>query len=513
MKPSIARRTVLTASAAVAVTSLLSPLAVQAQALKAGRLRVAILADIVNYDPAQFSSQNFPLIKNLYDSLIEYTPEGQAIPSLASAWSVGAGNNSVTLTLRRDVSFHSGAPMNAEAVASTLKKAADPKLGKNLFSSMEAVKDWTVVDPFTIRLNFKGPVPDKQITDLLQFISPIDPAGIDTVETKPAGTGAFMLAERVLGQRVRMVANPKYWRPEKTLLSEVVLTFFGDNDAATAALESGAVDMIFGGDSRAALRLRSAGYQLVQGPGPLIQVLRINTTQGPFRNEKFRQAFNHLMDRRAILQVGYAGLGEVTALPWVPASPAADRSYDTKYAFDLEKGRALLKESGLSQAEMSGWKLLVNGGDQSLIAISQVVQSTLGKVGINIELEVMGTPEFTTALLAGKFSAAFGGVGNIQKFPTRVTTNSIYRTAKNPVLGDPHPHPAYVAAIDRVNKTFGTGAEVKAAYDNLNKALVESAFAIPTNSYDIGLIVAAKNVGGITREIDNMPVFRTIGFR
>ena len=513
MKPSIARRTVLTASAAVAVTSLLSPLSVQAQALKGGRLRVAILADIVNYDPAQFSSQNFPLIKNLYDSLIEYTPEGQAIPSLASAWSVGAGNNSVTLTLRRDVSFHSGAPMNAEAVASTLKKAADPKLGKNLFSSMEAVKDWTVVDPFTIRLNFKGPVPDKQITDLLQFISPIDPAGIDTVETKPAGTGAFMLAERVLGQRVRMVANPKYWRPEKTLLSEVVLTFFGDNDAATAALESGAVDMIFGGDSRAALRLRSAGYQLVQGPGPLIQVLRINTTQGPFRNEKFRQAFNHLMDRRAILQVGYAGLGEVTALPWVPASPAADRSYDTKYAFDLEKGRALLKESGLSQAEMSGWKLLVNGGDQSLIAISQVVQSTLGKVGINIELEVMGTPEFTTALLAGKFSAAFGGVGNIQKFPTRVTTNSIYRTAKNPVLGDPHPHPAYVAAIDRVNKTFGTGAEVKAAYDNLNKALVESAFAIPTNSYDIGLIVAAKNVGGITREIDNMPVFRTIGFR
>ena len=513
MKPSIARRTVLTASAAVAVTSLLSPLAVQAQALKAGRLRVAILADIVNYDPAQFSSQNFPLIKNLYDSLIEYTPEGQAIPSLASAWSVGAGNNSVTLTLRRDVSFHSGAPMNAEAVASTLKKAADPKLGKNLFSSMEAVKDWTVVDPFTIRLNFKGPVPDKQITDLLQFISPIDPAGIDTVETKPAGTGAFMLAERVLGQRVRMVANPKYWRPEKTLLSEVVLTFFGDNDAATAALESGAVDMIFGGDSRAALRLRSAGYQLVQGPGPLIQVLRINTTQGPFRNEKFRQAFNHLMDRRAILQVGYAGLGEVTALPWVPASPAADRSYDTKYAFDLEKGRALLKESGLSQAEMSGWKLLVNGGDQSLIAISQVVQSTLGKVGINIELEVMGTPEFTTALLAGKFSAAFGGVGNIQKFPTRVTTNSIYRTSRNPFLGDPHPHPAYVAAIDRVNKTFGTGAEVKAAYDNLNKALVESAFAIPTNSYDIGLIVAAKNVGGITREIDNMPVFRTIGFR
>ncbi len=350
----------------------------QAQALKPGKLRVAVLADIANFDPAQFSSVNFPLIKNLYDSLIEYTAEGQAIPSLASAWQIGAGNNAVTLTLRRDVTFHSGAPFNADAVAATLKKSADPKTGKNVYPTMSVVRDWTVVDPYTIRLNFKSPVPDKQITDLLQFLSPIDPAGIETVETKPAGTGAYMLAERVLGQRVRMVVNPKYWRPEKPLIDEVTLTVFSDNDAASAALESGTVDIVYGGNSRA-LRLRNAGNQLIQGPGPLVQVFRINSTQGPFRNDKFRQAFNHLMDRAAILQVGYAGLGQVTALPWAPASPAVDKSYDSQYAFDLDKGRALLKASGLSEAEMNNWKMLVNGGDQASLAISQVVQSALAK--------------------------------------------------------------------------------------------------------------------------------------
>ncbi len=512
MQTTLHRRTVLAASIALGATALVSPLA-QAQALKGGKLRVAILADVVNFDPAQFSAQNFPLIKSLYDSLIEYTPEGQAIPSLASAWTVDAGNNSVTLTLRRDVSFHSGAPLNAEAVSATLKKAADPKLGKNLFATMATVKDWTVVDPYTIRLNFSSPMPDKQITDLLQFISPIDPAGIADVEAKPAGTGPYILAERVLGQRVRLVVNPKYWRAEKPILNEVELTFFSDNQAADAALESGGTDMIYGGGSRSALRLRAAGYQLVQGPGPLVQVFRINSTRGPFRNAKFRQAFSFLMDRQAILQVGYAGLGETTALPWAPASPAADKSYDTTYRFDLDKGRALLKESGLSQADMNNWKIMVNSGDPASVAITQIVQSTLAKVGITVELDALGTPEFTTALLAGNFFALFGGIGNIQKFPTRVTTNSIYRTVGNPVLKDPHPHPAYVEAIDRVNKTFGTPAVVKAAYDNLNKALVESAFAIPTNTYDIGLIVAAKNVGGITREIDNMPVFRTMGFR
>src|SRR5262249_1371236 len=148
---------------------------------------------------------------------------------------------------------------------------------------------------------------------------------------------------------------------KEPILSEVVLTVFSDNDAASAALESGAVDLIYGSiNGRAAVRLRDAGYQLIQGPGPLGQIFRINTTQGPFRNEKYRQAFNYLMDRAAILKVGYAGLGEVTALPWAPASPAADRSYDATYAFSLEKAQALLKASGLSAAEMSDWKLLVN---------------------------------------------------------------------------------------------------------------------------------------------------------
>jgi ABC-type transport system substrate-binding protein len=219
------------------------------------------------------------------------------------------------------------------------------------------------------------------------------------------------------------------------------------------------------------------------------------------------------MDRAAILRVGYAGLGQVTALPWAPANPAFDASYTTRFAFDLDKARALLKESGLSDAEMKDFKILVDGGNQDSMAITQIVQQTLARVGIQVDLDVRQGAEYVDALLTGKFAATFGGVGNIQKFPTRLTTNSIYRTSNNPILGEPHPHPAYVAAIERVNRTFGPGADVKGAYDELNRVLVDEAFGVATNSYDIGLIVAAKNVAGITLDIDNQLVARTIGFR
>jgi peptide/nickel transport system substrate-binding protein len=485
----------------------------QAQPLKGGTLRVALLADVVNFDPMQFSSVNAPIMKNLYDNLIDYDDAGNPTAALATSWTIAPDARSVTIVLRPGVTFQDGSPVDAKSLDATLKKAADPAKGKNVYPTMGIVQGWDVIDPMTVRLNFKAPAPVRQVTDLLEFMPVIKASGVNTVETKTAGSGPFMLAERVLGQKFKLTANSHYWRAGQPILSSVEFTIFSDNQSASAALESGAVDMIYGGGARDAVRLRNEGYQLIMGRGPLVQVFRINSTKGPFRNAKFRQAFNYLIDRAAILRVGYAGLGEVTALPWAPASPAADRSYDKTYAFDLDKGKALLKASGLTEAEMNDWKLLTNSSDEDSVRISQVVQATLAKVEIKIQLDMKGGTEFVDALLHGHFAAVFGGVGNVQKFPSRIATNSIYRTTQNPILGDPNPFPDYVAAIDKVNTTLGTGPEVKAAYDQLNRTLIEDSFGIATNTYDVFMIVANKKVGGFTSDIDELLVLRTVGFK
>ncbi len=125
------------------------------------------------------------------------------MPSLATAWTIAPDNTSVTADPAQ------GREVPERRAVQRRRGRSDPeegapirKRGKNVYATMSFVKDWTVVDPYTIRLNFNGPAPERQITDLLQFISVIDPAGIDTVETKPAGTGAYMLGERVVGQRI-----------------------------------------------------------------------------------------------------------------------------------------------------------------------------------------------------------------------------------------------------------------------------------------------------------------------
>ncbi len=473
-----------------------------------GILEVAILAEINGFDPMAFSAVNFPYIKNLYDSLIEYTPEGEPIPNLATGWEISEDNTSVTVTLRDDVVFHSGAPLDSAAVATTLEKAADPELGKNLFATMAIVESWETPDAQTVVLNFLQPTSDTQITDLLQFLSVIDPTGIDTVVDTPAGSGPFMLESRSLGQEIKMVANPDYWG-EGPNLDGITLTIFDDADAASAALENGSVDIIYNVSGREGKRLSEAGFNLVEGPGPLVQVLRINPNNGPLQNQTFRQGLAYILNRDAILEVGYAGIGVVTALPWAPNSPAVDASYNDTYAYDPAKALELFEASGLSEAEMEDFTMLVNSGSEDTVNISQIFQADMAAIGIDIELELLEGAEYTDRLLGGEFDVLFGGIGNVQKFPSRVATNSIYRTEANPVIGDPM-FPEYVEAIERINTTLGPDEEIQAAYDNLNQVLMDLAFALPTNTYQFGLMIVSPDIGGITLDIDNMLVARTM---
>jgi len=82
--------------------------------------------------PQSFLAVNFPLFKNLYDSLIEYdakvrrsraSPRPGRSRRTTPAWS---------MTLRSDVKFHSGGAFDANAVAATLKKGADPRRQERL---------------------------------------------------------------------------------------------------------------------------------------------------------------------------------------------------------------------------------------------------------------------------------------------------------------------------------------------------------------------------------------------
>ena len=79
---------------------------------------------------------NFPLIKNLYDSLLEYTPgrQGDAEPRDRTG-QIAPDNTSVTLTLRKDVKFHSGSAVQRR------RGRRDPEEGRRSAARQERLRD------------------------------------------------------------------------------------------------------------------------------------------------------------------------------------------------------------------------------------------------------------------------------------------------------------------------------------------------------------------------------------
>ena len=110
-------------------------------------------------------------------------------------------------------------------------------------------------------------------------------------------------------------------------------------------------------------------------------------------------------------------------------------------------------------------------------------------------------------LLAGDFQICPSFSGNTQKYPTRVSLNSIYRTANNPVWGNEVPK-AYVDAVNEANGTIDP-AKQKAAFAKLNAAILDEAWVISI-AYRQSVFGLAKHVDGFAYTVDDMAVLENV---
>src|SRR5215471_16034396 len=81
-------------------------------------LRIAQIEQVTNFDPALMSTQDMGvLIDNVYEGLVGTERDTvKIVPRLAEKWGFAGDGKSITLTLRKNVKFHDGSALDAEAV-------------------------------------------------------------------------------------------------------------------------------------------------------------------------------------------------------------------------------------------------------------------------------------------------------------------------------------------------------------------------------------------------------------
>jgi peptide/nickel transport system substrate-binding protein len=240
----------------------------------------------------------------------------------------------------------------------------------------------------------------------LQYLRILDKDTMDGPDatTKVVGTGAFKFVEWIPGDHFTLVKNPNYWESGRPYLDGVDIHIYRDAQAMVAALEAGALDVADLVQIPDAARLQNDSRLKLYQTHDLGQFFytQVNVGQPPMDNKLLRQAINFAIDRQRFVDTVMKGFtGEVRALPWAKSSPAFDAAKNKTYAFDLDKAKSLLGQSGLSNVEFDiSWATA--GYQAEYQALASIIQSDLQKIGVKTNLKATDPPTFTQQGLGTK---------------------------------------------------------------------------------------------------------------
>lgn len=367
----------------------------------------------------------------IYEGLITLSPDMKPLPGLAKSWEISPDGLVYTFHLRDDVRWHDGKPLTSADVVYSFSEFLPQAFARTRgvmarTESITAPDDHTVVfklkEPYAaFMLIFEvsgGTIVPKHIyagTDIFK-----NPAN-DT----PIGTGPFKFKEWAKGSYIHFVRNEDYWRDGLPYLDELYFHIIPDANSRAIAFEQGQVDVLRGGDvenfevRRLAelpdVEVSEAGWEFYD---PLA-IININTRKPPLDNVKVRQAISYALDRQFMIDAIFGGFGKPAYGPMTERTPFYDAKALTDYAFDVEKAKALMADSGLQPNEDGVYATL----DLTPLPYGETwqrhaeyIRQQLSEIGIATNVISVDVPGWVERATTGKFD---------------ITTNFIY------LLGDP----------------------------------------------------------------------------
>jgi peptide/nickel transport system substrate-binding protein len=444
---------------------------------KGGVFRATQLFDVIPRNPHIITFQNQLYYPQVFDTLIRYDLQLNPQPSLATSWEFTPDARGLRFTLRDDVVFHTGRPFTAEDVAWNIERIRDPKVSSQMRSYVAMISEVKAPDKTTLELTFDRPVPG--MLDLFDGLYIADRETIADLEEsrRAVGTGPFVWEEWRQGERMTLKRWDRYWKQGLPHLDGVEVRVVPDAQASLAALEAGASEMAVNPIETDIPRIRENRdlQALVSESGSQFYYVGANVASPPLDNKKLRQAISYAIDRKRFVDTSLAGIGDPYSVPWPKNSPAFDEEQNRRYDYNLERARALVKESGVPE----GTELIFqpNGGFPALVNLAEIMRGDLEKIGLRLKIEVLESALWLQNLTGRTFKHLWDGTIGfmnthpaslfIQAFPVRVGANS-----------SNYESPEYARLVEQV-QTAVSPADLKRAAHAVTELFLDEAFSMP----------------------------------
>ncbi|AHD21025.1 peptide ABC transporter permease [Rhodococcus pyridinivorans SB3094] len=397
-----------------------------------GTLRYGLSVPPTCADPAQAASnQTIYVARQVVDSLTDQDPAtGEIVPWLAESWESNADGTQFTFRLKEGVTFSDGTPLTADSVKKNFDAIVNTLGGVKAPQAVGYLAGYagtTVVDDRTAQVNFSVPnAPFLQATASHQLGLLSDADTAKSAEERCAGdlsgTGPFVYEDYQQDKSATLVKRTGYsWGSEafghdgEAYLDRIEFTIVPESGVRTGSLASGQLDAISDALPQDAAQIESAGGRILTTPNPGIPFgFQPNLSRGVLTDPAVRSAIVPAINRQELVDTVLGPDFRPATSTLASATPGYVELADVTY--DPVKAEKILDEAGwvpgpdgirVKDGQRLSFPVLFSSVFAGNQAILELVQQQLRAVGIDLQLDLVSTPENTARQNAGDFEASY----------------------------------------------------------------------------------------------------------
>lgn len=357
-----------------------------------GTLTYAAKSDAFTLNPLMHTdTTTHTILGQIFEPPLTMGRNGKFVGVLAEDWQL-VNDTTVRLVLRRNVKFHNGEELTAEAVKASLDFVLDPTVNSPARPTFDPVVGAEIIDSYTVDIKLRQPY--AAYTTVLSFLWLIPPkyfreVGPDGFGRQPIGTGPFKFVEWQKDVRLVVEANPDYWAG-RPAIDRVVYRPIPEDSARIAGLQTGEVDLAFAIPVDRVADIESGrGLRVAHRPGQMIYIGLDTLKFEPFKDRRVRQALNYAIDVEGIVKNLFGGRAVRLNGPFFPVTPGYDPSIPP-YSYDPARARSLLAEAGYPE----GFEVRLDTpvgiqAAQRLKEVAEVVAENLKQVKISVKIQIL----------------------------------------------------------------------------------------------------------------------------